>query len=143
MTSQLNVDTIVDKAGSGGTNVKVATTSTYVSEGGGTTQNTVLGLAKFFMSVTNTTINDSLNLSSISDSGDFLVTTFTNNMNNDDYVSSGQGSQSNFNSNRGNGIAIANVTTSNHHQFAMTAGDAGYASGSYALHHSCIHGDLA
>ena len=28
MTSQLNVDTIVDKAGSGGTNVKVANTST-------------------------------------------------------------------------------------------------------------------
>ena len=34
MTSQLNVDTIVDKAGSGGTNVKVANTSTYVSDGG-------------------------------------------------------------------------------------------------------------
>jgi hypothetical protein len=34
MTSQLNVDTIVDKAGSGGTNVKIGNTSTYVSEGG-------------------------------------------------------------------------------------------------------------
>ena len=44
MTSQLNVDTIVDKAGSGGTNVKVANTSTYVSDGGGATQNTVQGL---------------------------------------------------------------------------------------------------
>ena len=30
MSSQLNVDTIVDKAGSGGTNVKMANTSTYV-----------------------------------------------------------------------------------------------------------------
>ena len=39
MTSQLNVDTIVDKAGSGGTNVKVGNTSTYVSDGGGVTQN--------------------------------------------------------------------------------------------------------
>ena len=32
MSSQLNVDTIVDKAGSGGTNVKIGNTSTYVSE---------------------------------------------------------------------------------------------------------------
>ena len=46
MTSQLNVDTIVDKAGSGGTNVKIGNTSTYVSDGGGATQNTVQGLAK-------------------------------------------------------------------------------------------------
>ena len=38
MTSQLNVDTIVDKAGSGGTNVKIGNTSTYVSEGGSATQ---------------------------------------------------------------------------------------------------------
>ena len=35
MSSQLNVDTIVDKAGSGGSNVKMANTSTYVSDGGG------------------------------------------------------------------------------------------------------------
>ena len=46
MTSQLNVDTIVDKAGSGGSNVKMANTSTYVSEGGAKTQNTVQGLCK-------------------------------------------------------------------------------------------------
>ena len=39
MTSQLNVDTIVDKAGSGGTNIKVeGSNSTYVSEGGTATQ---------------------------------------------------------------------------------------------------------
>ena len=46
MTSQLNVDTIVDKAGSGGSNVKMANTSTYVSDGGAVTQNTVQSLAK-------------------------------------------------------------------------------------------------
>ena len=34
MTSQLNVDTIVDKAGSGGTNVKIANNSVTVAEGG-------------------------------------------------------------------------------------------------------------
>jgi hypothetical protein len=39
MTSQLNVDTIVDKAGSGGTNVKIGNTSTYVSEGGNVSSN--------------------------------------------------------------------------------------------------------
>ena len=43
MTSQLNVDTIVDKAGSGGSNVKMANTSTYVSDAGAATQNTVQG----------------------------------------------------------------------------------------------------
>ena len=41
MTSQLNVDTIVDKAGSGGSSVKMANTSTYVSDGGNVTQNTI------------------------------------------------------------------------------------------------------
>ena len=46
MTSQLNVDTIVDKAGSGGTNVKIGNTSTYVSENSAATQNTVQGLVK-------------------------------------------------------------------------------------------------
>jgi len=44
MTSQLNVDTIVDKAGSGGTNVKVANNATYVGDGGSTTQNLVKGV---------------------------------------------------------------------------------------------------
>ena len=44
MTSQLNVDTIVDKAGSGGTNVKIGNTSTYVSDSGAVTQNTVQSL---------------------------------------------------------------------------------------------------
>lgn len=48
MSSQLNVDTIVDKAGSGGTNVKVGNTSTYVSDGGAVTQNLVEGVAKAF-----------------------------------------------------------------------------------------------
>ena len=49
MTSQLNVDTIVDKAGSGGSNVKMANTSTYVSDGGNVTQNTVQGLTKAWL----------------------------------------------------------------------------------------------
>ena len=46
MSSQLNVDAIVDKAGSGGTNVKIGNTSTYVSDGSAGTSNLVQGLVK-------------------------------------------------------------------------------------------------
>ena len=88
MTSQLNVDTIVDKAGSGGSNVKMANTSTYVSDGGGVTQNTVQGLAKQWVSVdqTGVTINDSLNIASVTDNGtgDYTIS-INNDMSNDDY----------------------------------------------------------
>ena len=71
MTSQLNVDTIVDKAGSGGTNVKVANTSTYVSDGGAVTQNTVQGLCKAWcrMEMSTPAYNDSFNLGTITDNG--------------------------------------------------------------------------
>ena len=70
MTSQLNVDTIVDKAGSGGTNVKVANTSTYVSDSGGATQNTVQSLCKHWGNLDGTgtiSIRDSFNTSSATD----------------------------------------------------------------------------
>ena len=69
MSSQLNVDTIVDKAGSGGTNVKVGNTSTYVSDGGAVTQNTVQGLAKAWVQydMGDNALDDSLNVSSLSD----------------------------------------------------------------------------
>ena len=77
MTSQLNVDTIVDKAGSGGTNVKVANTSTYVSDGGAVTQNTVQSLAKHwvYFSMEGASFSDSFNSSSLTDdaTGDFLI----------------------------------------------------------------------
>ena len=67
MTSQLNVDTIVDKAGSGGTNVKIGNTSTYVSENSTTTQNTVQGIAKAWINIDTSTVRDSFNNSSITD----------------------------------------------------------------------------
>ena len=81
MTSQLNVDTIVDKAGSGGTNVKVSNTSTYVSDSGATTQNTVQSLCKHWMSATEPgSVGDSFNLSSTSDGGTGIHTVvLTNN----------------------------------------------------------------
>jgi len=96
MTSQLNVDTIVDKAGSGGTNVKIANTSVTVSEGGSATTNTVQGLAKMWGKVDQSdgspAIADSFNLASITDNGTGNTThTFTNAMSNDNYSGQGQG----------------------------------------------------
>ena len=72
MTSQLNVDTIVDKAGSGGTNVKIANTSVTVAEGGSATMNTVQGLCKAWLfggSDASLTVADSLNIASGTDNG--------------------------------------------------------------------------
>ena len=71
MTSQLNVDTIVDKAGSGGTNVKIGNTSTYVSDGGTETLNLVQGLCKAFVVYGEDTAIDagSFNIGSLSDIG--------------------------------------------------------------------------
>ena len=70
MSSQLNVDTIVDKAGSGGTNVKVGNTSTYVSDGGGATQNVVNAIPKVW-SYNNSSASpiDGLNVASGTDNG--------------------------------------------------------------------------
>ena len=100
MTSQLNVDTIVDKAGSGGTNVKVGNTSTYVSENSTTTQNLVQALPKVWINFNQDTpaISDSFNVGSVTDSstGDYNVN-FSNNMNSTDYcgVCTGQSESSN------------------------------------------------
>ena len=90
MTSQLNVDTIVDKAGSGGTNVKIGNTSTYVSENSTTTQNAVQGIAKAWVGSLDTSAveEDAFNFSSFTDNGDGDNTcTFTNNMANIGYSS--------------------------------------------------------
>ena len=81
MTSQLNVDTIVDIVGSGGTNVKVkGSNSTYVD--GTTTQNLTQGLTKCFWryNISDNTFDDSFNVTSGTDDGTGLYTvTITNN----------------------------------------------------------------
>ena len=84
MSSQLNVDTIVDKAGSGGTNVKIGNTSTYVSEGGAVTQNTVQGLCKAWLhAIDNAVTGDDFNIASSTDNGTGDYTfTFTSAMGN-------------------------------------------------------------
>ena len=72
MTSQLNVDTIVDKAGSGGTNVKVANNAVAVAEGGSATTNVVQGLAKVWCALNGQgtiAIRDSFNTASLTDTG--------------------------------------------------------------------------
>ena len=89
MTSQLNVDTIVDKAGSGGTNVKIANTSVAVAEGGSATTNTVQGLCKVWARTNMSTAanTDSLNISSITDEGTGHFTiTINNDMGNANYT---------------------------------------------------------
>ena len=115
MSSQFNVDTIVDKAGSGGTNVKVANTSTYVSDGGNVTQNTVQSLSKMFCNFDGTasgaTVRDSFNVSSTDDdgTGDYGIN-YTNNMGNTNYSGIVVGKQDGA----GNNNAIAGTTrTSN------------------------------
>ena len=92
MSSQLNVDTIVDKAGSGGpslpntTTIKISNTSTNVSDGGAVTQNTVQGLCKMWARLDGTgtiSLDDSFNVGSITDNTTGQYTyTFSNNMNN-------------------------------------------------------------
>ena len=89
MTSQLNVDTIVDKAGSGGTNVKVGNTSTYVSDGGAVTQNTIQSLTKAWCTVdenSTVTVRDGFNNSSVTDNSTANTSfTMTNAFNNTDF----------------------------------------------------------
>jgi len=92
MTSQLNVDNIVDKAGSGGTNVKVGSTSTYVS--GTSTQNLVLAVAKAFarFHISDESLNATLNVSSGTDNttGDYTLN-FTNAFSVANDITTGQG----------------------------------------------------
>ena len=70
MTSQLNVDTIVDKAGSGGTNVKIGNASTTVGAGGSATINTEKGLTKAWADGTASAgLDNSFNISGGTDNG--------------------------------------------------------------------------
>jgi hypothetical protein len=100
MTSQLNVDTIVDKAGSGGTNVKVkGSNSTYVD--GTTTQNLISGVVKVFYGVDMydgaNNIEGSFNVSTFTDTGTgTLNANYTNNMSNQNYVPAGMSTDGNI-----------------------------------------------
>ena len=82
MSSQLNVDTIVDKAGSGGTNVKIANNAVTVSEGGNATAVTIQGLTKMWVQHNDgASVADSFNVGSTTDNGTGDYThAFSNNM---------------------------------------------------------------
>jgi len=96
MTSVLNVDTIVDKAGSGGTNVKVANNAVAVAEGGSATTNVVQGLAKAWTNINGSSgtpsHRDSFNHGSITDNaaGDYTVS-FISSFSNANYTHVGMG----------------------------------------------------
>ena len=145
MTSQLNVDTIVDKAGSGGTNVKVANNAVAVAEGGSATTNVVQGLAKGFVAFNGTgTIasDDSFNLSSLVDAGTGTFdATWANGMNTSIYVMNGMQSHSVSNTSCNCKIASrsSNFTSSTVRVNTMenaTVNDSDYVS-------MMCHGDLA
>jgi|5B_taG_2_1085324.scaffolds.fasta_scaffold262854_2 hypothetical protein len=145
MTSQLNVDTIVDKAGSGGTNVKVANTSTYVSDGGAVTQNTVQGLVKSFVRTsTPGTVTDSFNVSSNSDVGSGQhKSIYTNNMSGAENISVATGCDGAVNTN----TIICEITSNESASQieVITLLLSGTSSHSLSDHHVAItiHGDLA
>ena len=141
MTSQLNVDTIVDKAGSGGSNVKMANTSTYVGEGGSGTQNTVQGLCKVWVSWNASSIIDSFNISSVTDNATGAITTvLASNMANATYSESGIGRSYHINTHTDD----AKSTTGDKHQTFYVTGTGGQRT-SLDLGRSEVnyHGDLA
>jgi len=147
MTSQLNVDTIVDKAGSGGSNVKMANTSTYVSEGGAVTQNTVQGLSKCWVRWNGTGTaanNDSLGVSSITDhSTGTQSQTFTNAFNNTDFsIVTGIG-ELGGGGNRAIGIQIAPTTTTTKFFTFNFPGSGGTSVDDVDLNSAAWQGDLA
>ena len=144
MTSQLNVDTIVDKAGSGGTNVKVGNTSTYVADGGSATQNLVQGLAKCWITFGNDAVaDDSLNIASTTDIGTGQWRqTKTNVMANTTYtvVASSGYLYNDFNTGH-NSTAVE--STSNHTQAKYQSGVGFQDFSSTGTAKQVIHGDLA
>ena len=108
MTSQLNVDTIVDKAGSGGTNIKVGNDATYVAEGGSANSNNLVqGLAKAWLDFdgSDNSTDDSLNIASVTDSGTgSFYPNISNNLNSVNYAVSGNAS---WTSNAGAGAVMS------------------------------------
>ncbi len=140
MTSQLNVDTIVDKAGSGGSNVKMASASTYVSEGGNVSQNTVQSLMKTWVRYDHTvpSVTDSFNESSVTDINTGVWSLqFTNNMSNGNY-----GWNNGLQDGRVDGVNTGTVPASGTiRYYQRVANTLAVNDGHFTL--ASIHGDLA
>ena len=114
MSSQLNVDTIVDKAGSSGpslpntTTIKMSNTSTHVSDDGAVTQNTVQGLLKAWVHAHEHDAQDSFNIASQTDTGTGDYTfTYTNDFSSVSYCAAA----SNQSTRNGQGLYVGNFAT--------------------------------
>ena len=147
MTSQLNVDTIVDKAGSGGVGIKIGNqaTSIYESEGGAVTQNTVQSLPKLWINYKGTATNevrDSFNVTSVTDSatGRFIIVV-GNDFSNDDYAVTSVGAQ--IQSSVLGGIGLNTNLTSNTSQIGVGSTDSAGNDYDQDNLHFIVCGDLA
>ena len=144
MSSQLNVDTIVDKAGSGGSNVKMANTSTYVSDGGGATQNTVQGLNKVWANLNGSSfgLRDSFNVTSATDNGagDHTIT-IANDMGNGEYSVTTNAGDKNFSALGHVGINGASAPAAGSIRLGTTGSDGSNTDHTYVMIQ--IAGDLA
>ena len=147
MTSQLNVDTIVDKAGSGGTNVKVkGSNSTYVD--GTATQNLVEGLTKqrVYYDMYANTVRSSFNTSSITDgtAGRISINLTSPYSSLDDYQALGFGNAYNGDSWNASNTTPCKVnwhTTNTTSLYDFTSHGGGYTDSKYS--YAISHGDLA
>jgi len=157
MTSQLNVDTIVDKAGTSGpslpntTTIKMGNTSTYVSDGGAVTQNTVQGLAKSWAAGDNSsgsTVTDSVNVASLTDVATGKTTlTFTNNMRGAGAYTAG-GTHADGSDQaayayvtqalQDGSVATGSIALTHNYAYSNASGN-----GDYAYWNNTVHGDLA
>jgi len=142
MTSQLNVDTIVDKAGSGGTNITVGNTAVAVAEGGSATTTVVQGLAKAWMHSDFSSLQDSFNASSLVDtgSGDNGIN-YTSGMSSTNYSVGVKSQPTSGNDTNLNSIVKFNSQTS-----SAVNGQAGNVAGALfdcPAIYITVHGDLA
>ena len=140
MTSVLNVDTIVDKAGSGGTNVKVkGSNSTYVD--GTTTQNLIEGVTKCFWryDISGNSFDNSFNVASSTDDGTGLYSvTMSNNF-------SGQASMVGVSAGFASSGGLRETAYTNYSTSSVTCTIAYQNGGGIDADNSCCHinGDLA
>jgi hypothetical protein len=142
MSSELNVDTIVDKAGSGGATLTTPTltgmsnTSTATSEGGAVTSNIAQSLVKAWVHAHQHDAQDSFNVASQTDTGTGDYTfTFTNSFGSDELAAA----SSNQSTRNGQGLYVGNFATSS---FRINPSNSSGASADYDTS-TVIAGDLA
>jgi len=151
MSSQINVDTIVDKAGSGGVAIKIGNdgTSVYESDGGAVTQSTVQSLCKAwfcFNGDSTPALLDSFNMTSITDEATGKYTFAINNdFNNTNYsavgmpgTDTGDGAATSLHRATDNNVAVGTIRIEC--TFCTAASNALV---DRALNHVAIFGDLA